>query len=265
MSHWPSRARALVLAGLMLASPCTTTAVRRLAEDASLSGGAEGRGWGGASATECGLGVLTQHPTALGFRITMTSWAKGATLKWHFDTPVKLQKHWGPVRALPQDNDSDATLAFRLKGEKLPSLRRNRTHAHRTDQWGFVLTESYSGRWRQSCTVPSPPPALALDTRGTADESVSSTIATTVAPPPPVASQSTPLGVSSWLASVGLGKLSAAATAAVGLVSASGSTERTPTADSDDNGGRVPNKRGNGRGRRGGRGRRRRQKKHRHG
>merc|ERR1719440_525150 len=133
-----SSMRAFVALAALAFCDALPTPGRQL-EDTTRSGGPGGRGIGGALAEDCSLGITTEHPTKVGFRVTMRSWAKGATLRWTFDEPVELQKHWGSVRAMPQDSSSTTVLAFRLKGEKLPSLRRNNTRARRTDQWGFVL------------------------------------------------------------------------------------------------------------------------------
>lgn len=252
------------------------------AADSALSGGPDGRGWGGAVVAECGLGVTTEHPTKAGFRVTMRAWAKAATVQWQFDGPVELLKHWGPVRPLPQEADGQATLAFRLKGEKLPSMRRNRTqHAHRTDQWGFVLAEPYTGRWRQSCALAPSPPSAAARSRGTQPSidgqngaSSASMPLTDMAPPPPptppgAVTEGLPpaaSGIGSWIASVGLSKLSAAA-AAVGLVSSAGAMDRaTARASSAEDGEAGRSRRGGGRGRRArARRRRQRQKQQKHG
>lgn len=230
------------------------------AADTSLDGGPGGRGWGGAVADECGLGVSTEHPTKAGFRITMKKWAKGATLKWQFDTPVELQKHWGPVKPLPQAEGADvATLAFRLKGEKLPSLRRNGNHTRRTDQWGFVLTEPFAGRWRTFCTLAPAASDEQPQQHKRGHPADAAPMITTAPPPSPPALRPTPTSpspsVTSWLATMGMEKLTAAA-AAVGLVKSAAATHASGNAD------RGGGKRGSGK--RGARARKRR-RRNRHG
>ena len=240
----------------------------RLLREDSLSGGPDGRGWGGAVATDCGLGVTTEHPTKVGFRVTMHNWAKGAAVRWEFDSSVELLKHWGPVRAMPQNPGEEAALTFRLKGEKLPSLRRNRTHSHRTDQWGFVLTKPYEGRWRQSCSMPPPPPSFDRTSSRAEKHGSSAEDGTSLAPPPPstsIAPSPATSNVGSWV-SLGLSKLSAAA-AAVGLASTTTpSNTATGTTDASEQTGRGAGGRRGGRGGQRTRARRRRQRqKHRHG
>ena len=230
----------------------------------ALDGGPGGRGWGGAAADECGLGVSTEHPTKAGFRITMHRWAKGATLKWQFDTPVEMHKHWGPVRPLPQGEGDPATLTFRLKGEKLPSLRGNANNTRRTDQWGFVLSQPFSGRWRTFCTLPTgSSDAHPQHKHGSSTAGIDTTPMITTAPPPsPPVQRPTPSPIPSpsagtWLASMGMAKLTAAA-AAMGLV-------KSAHASDDDTGRAASGKRGGGKRGRGARKRRRRGQRNRHG
>ena len=108
--------------------------------------------FGGAS--ECLLGVVTQHPNPTGFRVTLEHWAQGALLTWIFDAPVILGKSWGSVRAVPATNDR--ALSFRLL-QPPPSQSLD---DGRTDQWGFVLGAPFGGQqWRVDCGGAVAPPA----------------------------------------------------------------------------------------------------------
>lgn len=128
-------------------------------DSTSLSGGASGRGWGGAIAEDCSIGVTAEHPNQLGFRVTVRRWTRGAIINWRFEREVTIAKHWGPVKLLPrhEDNhDGKAVLPFVLRGAGKP-----RSHAHdtrRTDSWGFVLQEPYTGHWTVACILPHAPP-----------------------------------------------------------------------------------------------------------
>jgi hypothetical protein len=186
---------------------CAAAAERRL--DAFTSGGPGGRGWGGAAAEGCALGVTTQHPTGAGFRVTMRRWSRGATLRWQFDEPVALLQHWGSVRPLPQTAGDMSSLSFSLRGEHVPKMRHN--HSQRTDHWGFVLAQPYAGRWRTTCSLVQHKHAAPHD---------SQVYAPPLPPPPPP--QPTASSMGRWVGTLGdgLGKLTAtaaAATAAMGL------------------------------------------------
>ena len=151
-----------LLSSLIITSQCCTVARAqtpgRRTADASLSGGPDGRGWGGAVADDCSLGVVAEHPNELGFRVTMRTWAKGARLRWQFDHAVSLAKQWGPVKVLPHaDLDANPSMiSFMLRGSTRPRTS-PRQSKRRTDQWGFILTQPYHGRWSISCQIPSPP------------------------------------------------------------------------------------------------------------
>ena len=118
-----------------------------------------GRGAGGMNvafggASDCLLGVVTQHPNPTGFRVTLEHWAQGALLTWVFDAPVILAKSWGSVRAVPATNDR--ALSFRLL-QPPPSKSLD---DGRTDQWGFVLGVPFGGQqWRVDCGGAVAPPA----------------------------------------------------------------------------------------------------------
>ena len=206
-----------MLAAALLAAPFAQGSVtkpgRQLA-DVALSGGPGGRGWGGAAAEECSLGITTHHPTKAGFRVTMRAWARGATVRWQFDEAIELLKHWGPVRVLPLKEGSEGVIQFMLLGKHLPW--RNHSHSRRTDQWGFVLKQPYTGRWRATCAL-SPGhrkraqhQASMIDVNGT---DVTALMDTKLPEPPSSR-------VGGWLHTLGLGKLMSAATS-IGLLSPS--------------------------------------------
>ena len=142
----------------------------RRAADAALSGGPDGRGWGGAVADSCSIGITAEHPNELGFRVTVRSWSRGATIYWQFDNEVALEKHWGPVRAV-QTNHA-MVLPFVLKGDGVKPRNKPRS-VRRTDQWGFVLKEPYKGHWSVTCHLlqspPPPSPPLVFANRTTLD------------------------------------------------------------------------------------------------
>jgi len=145
------------------AEPLATSPAGRRAADSALSGGPDGRGWGGALAEDCTIGVSAEHPNQFGFRVTVRQWVRGATVRWHFDNPIYLTKHWGPVKVLPRA-DGDAAnrttmiLSFVLKGSG-PKERPIARGGRRSDQWGFVLVEPYTGHWSVTCVLPRPPPS----------------------------------------------------------------------------------------------------------
>ena len=122
-----------------------------------LSGGADGRGWGGANAAdECTLGITAQHPNPLGFRVTVRTWVRGTIVQWRFDEQVQLKTYWGPVRDVTHANVTSTLRFVLLRGfGKRP---RRLSTLKRTDQWGFVLASPYRGLWRILCTVPEGPP-----------------------------------------------------------------------------------------------------------
>ena len=119
----------------------------------------------------CALGLSTQHPTAVGFRVTMHAWRRGTTVHYHFDAPVRLRKAWGPVSAIEHYMGAAAhtpartSLAFRLDGEQMPFAGRRR-NLTRTDHWGFALLQPYTGRFHATCAdgaTATSPPAKALE------------------------------------------------------------------------------------------------------
>ena len=127
---------------------------RRLADN-ELAGGPSGRGWGGANANDCALGVYAEHPNPFGFRVTVRSWAPGATISWLFEQNVTRTHFWGPVAGRRKHNGT-SVLSFTLQAAPKP---RRGGSSRRTDQWGFVLAERYRGTWQVLCTLPNPPPA----------------------------------------------------------------------------------------------------------
>ena len=153
-------ATAILFAKPAGASDSSEAGLGRRAADSALSGGPNnGRGWGGAVADDCPIGVSAEHPNSLGFRVTVRRWVRGATISWRFDQDVALGKHWGPVKAMKADAVEDArVLTFQLRGAA-PTMRSLHRNAHRSDQWGFVLTAPYAGHWSVACVLPlSPPP-----------------------------------------------------------------------------------------------------------
>ena len=157
------------VAASCLVSRCTESVCSRCDNEcgAATSSAALGRGWGAGGinvafggASECLLGVVTQHPNPTGFRVTLEHWAQGALLTWVFDAPVILAKTWGSVRAVPVT--TDRALSFRLLQPPLPRSLDD----GRTDQWGFVLATPFTGQeWRVDCggaVAPPAPPAPPL-------------------------------------------------------------------------------------------------------
>lgn len=245
----------------------------------SLSGGPNGRGWGGAQAAEeCSLGVTAEHPTEVGFRVTMRRWVRGATIRWYFDAPVTLEKKWGPVKPMNHETQHERSthLTFMLRHAPAPKTSNSR----RTDQWGFVLAEGYSGHWRVSCALPTrtvhqPPPAnLTASAMAAPPPSPprAATAPTARASPSASASGASASKMGAWFEALGLEKLVAATTSAASVVgaavaSASGRAAQQSADQPDDNlgGGRGKGrgKRGRGRGGRKTRAKRRRQGRHR--
>ena len=174
------------VAASCLVSRCTESVCSRCDNEcgATISSSMMGRGWGAGGmnvafggASECLLGVVTQHPNPTGFRVTLEHWAQGALLTWIFDAPVILGKSWGSVRAVPATNDR--ALSFRLL-QPPPSKSLD---DGRTDQWGFVLGAPFGGQqWRVDCggavappAPPSPPltlPPASLEPAAAEEESV---------------------------------------------------------------------------------------------
>ena len=151
------------VAASCLVSRCTKSLCSRCDNEcgATTSSSTMGRGWGAGGmnvafggASDCLLGVVTQHPNPTGFRVTLEHWAQGALLTWVFDAPVILAKSWGSVRAVPATNDR--ALSFRLL-QPPPSKSLD---DGRTDQWGFVLGVPFVGQqWRVDCGGAVAPPA----------------------------------------------------------------------------------------------------------
>ena len=151
------------VAASCLVSRCTESLCSRCDNEcgATTSSSTMGRGWGAGGmnvafggASDCLLGVVTQHPNPTGFRVTLEHWAQGALLTWIFDAPVILAKSWGSVRAVPATNDR--ALSFRLL-QPPPSKSLD---DGRTDQWGFVLGVPFGGQqWRVDCGGAVAPPA----------------------------------------------------------------------------------------------------------
>ena len=96
------------------------------------------------------MGVLTDHPTPAGFRVTVARWAAQAEISWRFDHPVAVASSWGPVRVT---RPRGTTLTFALKGSAPPHIG---AIDGRADQWGFVLDRGYEGSYTASCEALPP-------------------------------------------------------------------------------------------------------------
>ena len=152
------------LATRCLLERCTPAGCDRCDRECGGSAGTIGRGWGAAGegaafgGTEsCLLGVGTDHPNPKGFRISIRHWAQGATITWSFETPVKLNKLWGPVSSPADAPDASAASVLSFELNEAPQ-RQTRANG-RTDQWGFVLAAPYNGKWQVDCKGVSAPPS----------------------------------------------------------------------------------------------------------
>ena len=121
---------------------------------ATTTGGGNGDGGDGGSRprSPCRMGVLTEHPTPAGFRVTVARWVAQAEISWRFDHAVAVASSWGPVRVTRAHG---TTLTFALKGSAPPHIG---AIDGRADQWGFVLDRGYEGSYAASCEVLPPRP-----------------------------------------------------------------------------------------------------------